>query len=72
MNRTERFHKIIELLNRGRAVPRQVFLDELEVSLATFKRDLEYMRDRMNAPIVYSAEAGRYVFDRAQAGIRAG
>jgi predicted DNA-binding transcriptional regulator YafY len=52
MDRTERFHKIIELLNRGRPVPRQVFLDELEVSLATFKRDLEYMRDRMNAPIV--------------------
>ena len=71
MDRTERFHKIIELLNRGRPVPRQVFLDALEVSLATFKRDLEYMRDRMNAPIVYSAEAGGYVFDRAQEGAEA-
>ena len=68
MDRTERFHKIIELLNRGRPVSRSVFLDALEVSLATFKRDLEYMRDRMNAPIVYSAEAGGYVFDRAQEG----
>jgi predicted DNA-binding transcriptional regulator YafY len=52
MDRTERFHKIIELLNRGRPVPRSVFLDALEVSLATFKRDLESMRDRMHALVV--------------------
>ncbi len=46
MDRSERFHKIIELLNRGRPVPLKRFLAETEVSAATFKRDLEYMRDR--------------------------
>jgi predicted DNA-binding transcriptional regulator YafY len=35
MDRTERLHKLIELLNRGRPVPRRAVLDELEVSLAT-------------------------------------
>jgi predicted DNA-binding transcriptional regulator YafY len=68
MDRTERFHKIVELLNRGRPVPKAVFLDELEVSLATLKRDLAYMRDRMSAPIVYSARDGGYLFERARRG----
>jgi hypothetical protein len=35
MDRTEPFHKIIDLPNHGRPVPRQAFLDGLEASLAT-------------------------------------
>jgi len=53
MDRTERFYHIDRLLNERRVVPVQVFLEELEVSLATFKRDLEYLRERFNAPIVW-------------------
>ena len=68
MDRSERFHKIIELLNRGRPVPLRKFLEEIQVSAATFKRDLEYMRDRMHAPIVYDREGGGYVFDRSRPG----
>ena len=68
MDRSERFYKIIELLNRGRPVPQRKFLEEIRVSPATFKRDLEYMRDRMNAPIVYDREGGGYVYDRSQPG----
>jgi DeoR/GlpR family transcriptional regulator of sugar metabolism len=50
MDRSERFHRIDLLLNERSVVPREVFLRELEVSLATFKRDLEYMRDRTRHP----------------------
>jgi len=32
-------------------------LETLEVSRATFKRDIEYMRDRLNYPIVWDREA---------------
>ena len=65
MDRTERFYKISRMLQRGRAVPKQAFLDELEISNATFKRDLEYMRERMDAPIVWDREAGGYRFDQS-------
>ncbi len=41
----------------------QLFLERLEVSRATFKRDLEYLRDRFNAPIVYDRELGGYRYD---------
>ena len=51
MDRTERFYKIDQLLNDMTVVPLATFLDDLGVSLATFKRDLEYMRERLNAPI---------------------
>lgn len=67
MDRTERFYKIDSLLQGGRCVPVERMLDELEVSLATFKRDIEYMRDRLNAPIEWDrSERGyRYVPGRA-------
>lgn len=64
MDRTERFYKIQRLLNQRKAVPRDAFLDELEVSRATFKRDLEYLRDRMQMPIVYDRELGGYRIDQ--------
>jgi predicted DNA-binding transcriptional regulator YafY len=60
MDRSERFHKIIRLLKDRRVVSRDAFLEALGVSRATFKRDLEYLRDRMDAPITWDAEAGGY------------
>ena len=63
MERTERFYKIQQLLKNRRYVGTQEFLDALGVSRATFKRDLEYLRDRFNAPIVYDAEHEGYRFD---------
>jgi predicted DNA-binding transcriptional regulator YafY len=63
MDRTERFYKIESLLNQRKVVTIPEFLDELGVSLATFKRDLEYLRDRIQAPIVFDREAGGYRFD---------
>jgi predicted DNA-binding transcriptional regulator YafY len=60
MDRTERFYKIDNLLQTHRVVPVGTMLSELEVSLATFKRDLEYMRDRLNAPIEWDRDEGGY------------
>lgn len=62
MNRTERFYRIDQMLSERRVVPLEVFLQELEISRATFKRDLEYLRDRLHAPIVWNREAGGYHF----------
>ena len=68
VDRTERFYKIDQLLQSRRpgVVPISVFLDELDVSLATFKRDLEYMRDRLFAPIVWDREQNGYRFEARQ------
>ena len=64
MERTERFYKIDRLLRENRFVTIERFLDELSVSRATFKRDIEYMRDRLSAPIRWDRENGGYHFDK--------
>jgi predicted DNA-binding transcriptional regulator YafY len=62
MDRTERFYKIERLL-RGRGCVSFAALGvELEVSPATLKRDLQYLRDRLGAPIVYDTFARGYRF----------
>jgi predicted DNA-binding transcriptional regulator YafY len=66
MNRTERFYKIDQMLHERRAPPIEVFLEELDVSRATFKRDIEYMRDRLHAPIVWDRDAGGYHFENVK------
>jgi len=53
------------MLNSHRVVTREQFLDALEVSPATFKRDLEYLRDRLAAPIVWDREKRGYCYDRS-------
>lgn len=65
MNRTERFYRIQQLLSERRVVPREVFLEDMEVSLATFKRDIEYLRDRMSMPLIWDRELGGYRLDEA-------
>ena len=40
----------------------------LQISKATFKRDLEYLRDRLNASIVYDRAEGGYRFDKPNVG----
>lgn len=60
MDRTERFYKIDALLQANRVVPIDRLLSELEVSRATFKRDLEYLRDRLNAPIEWDRDERGY------------
>jgi predicted DNA-binding transcriptional regulator YafY len=66
MNRTERLYRIDQLISERGVVSRQSLLDELETSLATLKRDLEYLRERLNAPIVWDRDAGGYRFAHGQ------
>ena len=68
MSQIERFHKIKFLLDDQSVVSIETFLHELEVSKATFKRDLEFMRDRQNAPIIWDRDAGGYRWDTPNAG----
>ncbi|MGQ0655019.1 MAG: helix-turn-helix transcriptional regulator [Betaproteobacteria bacterium] len=67
MDRTERFYRIEQILRQRRVVPIAPLLAELGISRATFKRDMEYLRDRMHAPIVWDREAGGYRIDGAAA-----
>ncbi len=68
MSDLERLHRIKYMIQARKCVPIQAFLDELEISKATFKRDLEYLRDRMNASIVFDRAEGGYRFDKPNAG----
>jgi predicted DNA-binding transcriptional regulator YafY len=54
MNQASRLRDIVAILENSRhPVRREYFLDELDISLATFKRDLDVLRDQMQAPIVW-------------------
>jgi predicted DNA-binding transcriptional regulator YafY len=62
MDRTERFYKIDHLLHERKVVSFRDLKDELSVSAATLKRDLEYLRERLHAPIVWDRDARGYKF----------
>ena len=64
MDRTERFYRIDQLLNDQRCLPFEAIQAALGVSRATLRRDLQYLRDRLNAPIVYDRVGGGYRFAR--------
>lgn len=62
MSKTDRVYKI-EMLIRSRGhLSFRDLLDELEVSPATLKRDLEFLRDRLGAPIEYDRDLNAYRF----------
>jgi predicted DNA-binding transcriptional regulator YafY len=63
MSDMERLHRIKYMIQQRKCVPRDDFLEELEISPATFKRDLEYLRSRMQASIVYDRFLGGYKFE---------
>ncbi len=63
MDRTERFYRIDMLLKEKSVVSLACFMEEMEVSRSTIRRDIEYLRDRLNAPIVW---------DRSRSGYRYG
>ena len=65
MDRTERFYKIDQLLNSRRAVSMELLMEQLGISKATIKRDLEYMRDRLNAPISWDRSLRGYRYDQS-------
>jgi predicted DNA-binding transcriptional regulator YafY len=68
MANTARLYRIEALIKARGVVSLTTLLDELEVSRATLKRDLEYLRSRLGAPIEYDAFEGGYRFGAAYAG----
>lgn len=66
MSEIDRLYRYQTLLQARRVVPRSEFLHVLEISLATFKRDLAKLRDRLNVPIVFDSDLGGYRLDRSQ------
>jgi predicted DNA-binding transcriptional regulator YafY len=72
MDRTERFYKIELLLRSRGCVSFAALREELEVSPATLKRDLQYLRDRLSAPIVYDPMDNGYRFEGIEGGASGG
>jgi predicted DNA-binding transcriptional regulator YafY len=59
---TERLYKIEALIRQRGCVSFQDLQGALEVSRATLKRDLEYLRSRLGAPIEYDRDRNGYRF----------
>lgn len=63
MSNVERLYLIDQLLAERRFVTRSELEERLGVSWATLKRDLAYMKDRLNAPIIFDRDLGGYRFE---------
>src|SRR6516164_337734 len=62
MSQMERIYKLDRLFRRKRPPSKHEILDMFEISPAQFKRDLEYMRNRLGAPVTFDVEAGGYKY----------
>ena len=62
MSGIERIYQIDQILAGRKFVPRKELQERLGVSWATLKRDLNYLKDRLNAPIIFDRELGGYRF----------
>jgi predicted DNA-binding transcriptional regulator YafY len=65
MTKTARLYKIEQLIRHRGSVSFAQMLAALEVSPATLKRDLEYLRDQLGAPIAYDRDSNGYRFATA-------
>ena len=65
MSEIDRLYSYRTLLTGRRAVPRDEILNKLEISQATFKRDLAKLRDRLNIPVIFDRDLGGYRLDNA-------
>ena len=68
MPKTDRLYKIELLVRQRGSIPFADLLAALEVSPATLKRDLEYLRDQLGAPIEYDRSSNGYRFATGAAG----
>lgn len=62
-NHIERILYIDHLLREGAYPSRKKIADAFEVSVKTVERDLEYMRDRLGAPLEYNRERRGYYYE---------
>ena len=63
VNRAERCERIEQILNEHRIVSADTFLKRLGISRATFKRDIEYIREQLDLRIIWDASVRGYRFD---------
>jgi predicted DNA-binding transcriptional regulator YafY len=61
MSEVVRLYRYRDLLRGGHPVTKERLMQETEVSPATFKRDLQKLRDQLNVPIEFDREVGGYV-----------
>ena len=66
MSEIDRLYRCKTLLSHRRALPRKDILAALEISPATFKRDIAKLRDRLGTPIVFDRDLGGYRLDTPQ------
>ena len=62
MSKTARLYKIEMLIRQFGSVSFAQLINALEISPATLKRDLDYLRSQLGAPIVYDAGSRGYRF----------
>ena len=60
MERAQRITRINAMISRPQGASMAQMIEELELSRATVNRDLQHMRDQMNAPIVWDRYQGVY------------
>jgi predicted DNA-binding transcriptional regulator YafY len=61
----DRMYKYMDLLESKRFVTISEFMATMEISHATFKRDLVFLRVRFDVPIVYDRDIGAYKLDHS-------
>ena len=64
MSEVARLYKYRSLLVNRRIVSAQQLIQELEISPATFKRDLAKLRDQLHVPIVFDRDLGGYKLEQ--------
>lgn len=72
MSGMERIYQIDQILAHRKFVPRKELQERLGVSWATLKRDLNYLKDRLHAPIIFDKELRGYRFEKQGEGKRVG
>lgn len=60
MGITCRIFQLHQLLRKGRRPSLNDMMEQMEVSKATIKRDLELLRDQLGAPLVYDRHDNAY------------
>jgi len=60
MSEIDRLYQYKTLLSSRRVMSREDILHKLEISLATFKRDIAKLRDRLHTPIIFDRDLGGY------------
>ena len=58
----ERMFYINKLIKAGKCPNTPELSEALEVSVATISRDIEFLRDRLRAPIVYDPARRGYIY----------